>query len=158
MKKTLQIDGNKARKLYATATTEFKEMLNDTFGSEYFNQPITERVKSFEDACDVLGISSVLPDVSTMPEWNRKRAIADYKRVVITRALNEDWQPDYSNRDDRKFYPWFIYNSASGGFSLDGVGCDYADTIVGARLVFKTEALARYFGNNFQQLHNDYLA
>lgn len=37
MKKSLQIDENKAFDLYQTATPEFKQMLEDSFGKEFSN-------------------------------------------------------------------------------------------------------------------------
>ena len=46
MKKSLQIDENKAFDLYQTATPEFKQMLEDSFGKEFFKRKITDRVKS----------------------------------------------------------------------------------------------------------------
>jgi hypothetical protein len=51
---TLQIDETKAKKLYRIAGPEFKEMLHDTFGEKFFQEKITDRVKTFEDACEVL--------------------------------------------------------------------------------------------------------
>ena len=53
MKKSLQIDENKAFDLYQTATPEFKQMLEDSFGKEFFKRKITDRVKSYEDACAI---------------------------------------------------------------------------------------------------------
>ncbi len=74
-----------------TASPEFKQVLEDTFGREFFNRKITDRVKTYEDACAVLGIDphTSMPDTSDCPKEDRRAYIAFHKLVVITRALNE---------------------------------------------------------------------
>jgi hypothetical protein len=62
-------------------------MLLDTFGEKFFHQKITDRVKIFEDACEVLGLfpNAVAQDDDTIDE-------AAYKKLkVIAKALNEGW-------------------------------------------------------------------
>ena len=54
---------------------------------------ITEKVKTFEDACNVLGISTDLPDCSALPGDNR-HIDAYYQLVTIAKALNDGWEPD----------------------------------------------------------------
>lgn len=109
MKKSLQIDENKAFDLYQTATPEFKQMLEDSFGKEFFKRKITDRVKSYEDACAILGIDphTSMPDTSDCPKEDRKAYVAFHKLVVITRALNEGWRPDWSNTNQPKWFNWW---------------------------------------------------
>lgn len=45
--KNLQINEDKALKLYPNASAEFKQMLDDSFGKEFFSRKITDRVKTF---------------------------------------------------------------------------------------------------------------
>jgi hypothetical protein len=40
---TLQIDEQQARKLYKTASPEFRQVLHDTFGATFFSEKITDR-------------------------------------------------------------------------------------------------------------------
>jgi hypothetical protein len=145
--KALMIDEKDAKELYPTAAP----VLENTFGKGFFNQKITDRVKTFEDASAVLGID---PDdiVHSADEADDQA----YKKLkVIARALNEGWEPDYNNGGQRKWYPWFYLDSP--GFRLFVVRYDYTDSAVGARLVFKTEELARYAATQFQGLYSDYL-
>ena len=109
MKKSLEINENKAYELYPTASPEFKQVLEDTFGREFFNRKITDRVKTYEDACAVLGIDphTSMPDTSDCPKEDRRAYIAFHKLVVITRALNEGWRPDWSNTDQPKWFNWW---------------------------------------------------
>ena len=59
---------------------------------------ITEKVKTFEDACVILGLDpEKLPIVEYLPEKDQISIIAYYKLAIITRALNEggDFRPFY---------------------------------------------------------------
>lgn len=156
--KTLQIDEKNAKKLYPTASAEFKATLEDTFGKEFFSHKITDRVKSFEDACVILGINSrtVLPELPTTYLNNDLRSIQAYaKLTVIIRALNEGWTPDWDNSDEPKYYCWF--EKKKSGFVLNLVLYHCTVTPVGSRLCFKSRELAQYAGEQFQSIYNDFL-
>jgi hypothetical protein len=148
---TLQIDKANARKLFSTASPEFKQMLVDTFGEKFFQQKITDRVKTFEDACEVLGLysDSVTQDDDTIDE-------AAYKKLkVITKALNEGWTPDWSNENQ---YKWYLYFKMSGfGFSHTTDVLWHSHTAVGSRLCFKSSELAEYAGKQFVSIYQDFL-
>ncbi len=72
---------------------------------------ITERVKTFEDACEELGAdhpfvlayhNANIPDVI-----DDNRDILTYMRLrIICAALNEGWQPEFTENEWR-WYPWF---------------------------------------------------
>lgn len=150
--KQLVIGGKNAKELYATASPAWKASLEATFGKEYFSQKITDRVKTLEDACEILGIQST--EVTCSYDESDDQA---YKKLkIIARALNEGWEPNYNDGNQRKWYPWFYLDSP--GFRLDGCFCDVTGTLVSARLVFKTEELARYAATQFSGLYGDYLA
>lgn len=118
-----------------------------------------KQIKTFEQACKALKIEAVLPDVSMIPEKEQKAIIAHYKLTVIARALNEGWTPDYNNYDEYKYYPWFNMDDSGAplGFSFDVYGFVYTCTCVGARLVYKSRALAEYAGQTFVDLYRDYM-
>jgi hypothetical protein len=151
--KQLQIDGKKAKQLYSTASPEWKATFEDTFGKEYFSQKITDRVKTFEDACEVLGVGPSYSFNST----DSKDEIAYKKLKIIIQALNEGWTPDWSNSNQKKWYPWMKWNGSGFGFS-DSY-CDYwaTRTCVGSRLCFKSEELAIYAAKQFEAIYNDFL-
>lgn len=115
-------------------------------------EKITDRIKSFEDACGILGISvsSVLNGYDTTDE-------AAYKKLkVIVKALNEGWTPDWDNGNQKKWYPYFDMRS---GFSFGGTAYTNWYTLdgVGSRLCLKNEELARYAGNQFLGLYKEFL-
>ena len=120
---------------------------------------ITEKVKTFEDACEVLNIVPSIPDFSAMPEDMQKPLLAHFKLVIIAEALNEGWKPDWTNDRWDKWYPWFDMNagsSSSGRFSFDYSGNRLSFSICGSRLCFKSEELADYAGTQFEDLYREY--
>lgn len=71
------------------------------------NRPITERVKTFEDACQILGIDAG----AIQEQWENAGLtmideIAYQKLRIITAALNEGWEPDFTNPDEYRYYPY----------------------------------------------------
>lgn len=77
------------------------------------NRPITERVKTFEDACRELGADH--PFVLAYQNTNLRdpevsgdnRDILAYMQLrIICAALNEGWQPEFTE-DECRWYPWF---------------------------------------------------
>lgn len=155
--KQLVIDESTARKFYPKADSDFKAELVGAFGEAFFSQKPMDRVKSVEDACEVLGID---PD-DVWQEYDKPDEIAYKQLKVITRALNflangnKEWVPDYNNSNQRKWYAWWWLNDP--GFRLNDVNCDYTNTAVGARLVFISEELARYAATQFFGIYKDYL-
>ena len=118
-----------------------------------------KKIKTFEDACTALKINpALLPDVSLLPEGDRKHVIANYKLIKIAEALNEGWKPDWKNWDELKYYPWFRMDTPSGfGFSYSFCAYSFTASIVGSRLCFKSRELAEYAGKQFEAIYNDYL-
>lgn len=150
---TLQIDKSNARKLFPNASPEFKQMLIDTFGAEFFSTKITDRIKTFKDACEALGLDpdTCVPE-ATGPDGGALQAYA--MMFIIARALNEGWQPNWDNNSQYKYYPWFDMRSGSGvGFSYSGCVLSRTCTGVGSRLCFKSSELAMYAGKQFADIY-----
>ena len=90
-------------------TPEWKEINGMTFltlEDEIDNRPVTERIKTFNDAKKELGDGHPL-----VVEYNARLGIADLdtkvylKLKIITEALNEGWEgPSYNQA---VFYPGF---------------------------------------------------
>lgn len=157
--RTLQIKQDSLLAAFRNAGKEGKQVLSDLFGKQvalYDN--ITDRVKSFEDACQVLGISTNVPEVKGLPRKHQKAIIANYKLIVIAEALNEGWKPNWQDSDEYKYYPWFdMSNPAGVGFSSTNNTASYTNATIGSRLCLKNRELAIYFGQTFTDLFNDSL-
>ena len=116
-------------------------------------------IKTFEDACVVLKLDSdkVIPDFSLFPIEDQAAMQAHSKLIIIAKAINGDWIPNWEDYDEYKYYPWFEMGSSSGvGFSY--LGCDYwyAASTVGSRLCFKDRETAKYVGKQFLELYKAY--
>lgn len=125
-------------------------------------EKITDKIKSFEDACKHLGLNpNDLPVVDMLPEKDRKSIIAYYKLTIITRALNEGWEPDFSKWNEYKYYNWFYVeenkDQRSSGFRSDVSHYTFTFTIIGSRLCFKNRELAKYATEQFKELYREYL-
>lgn len=65
-------------------------------------------IQSFVDACQSLGIAPVLPEVSMLPDDLQKSVIANYKLLIVYKAINNGWTPDWSDEDQYKYFPWSV--------------------------------------------------
>ena len=154
---------------------------------EVDNRPVTERIKTFEDAVMATGMTLPFDDnqLSCLP----KDVVAYMKLRIIAAALNElhettlDEFPKFTT-DECRWYPWFyIYTQEEidkmdeekkkklllfCGYSFCGAACGLAaagsyagwaasSAYVSARLAVKSEALAKYFGQQFIDIWADYL-
>ena len=79
------------------------------------NSPVTERIKTFDDACNELGEENVLVQAYRTAEFNTSGNHNDVSDVfaylklrVIAEALNEGWQPQFT-KDECRWYPWFAF-------------------------------------------------
>lgn len=112
-------------------------------------EDITNRVKSYADACKVLGIEPMDED-SMKAQGFRPDEIARRQLETITEALNEGWKPNWADTDEYKFYPWFyikVSEVQTEGTSGAAAGLSCASTIgaaartdayIGSRLCFHT--------------------
>ena len=112
-------------------------------------------IKSFEDACKHLGIEPTLPDVSALPEDMQNPVIANYKLLIVYKAINNGWCPDWSNHNQYKYFPWFEVLSSGSGFS--DLGCDnYCSfSAVGSRLCTDSREKAMYIAETFEAEYVD---
>ena len=154
--KQLQITEQNARKLYKTATPEFKTTLEDTFGKEFFSGKITDRIKTYEDACSELGEQPI--DEKKLKELGFTADEITYRKLkTITKALNEGEVFDMLDTNQYKWYPWFKVSSGAFVFYVTYYVCSYAYAGNASRLCFKSDELATYAGKQFTQLYSDFI-
>ena len=118
---------------------------------------ITKKIKTFEDACQVLNLDPThLPIVDLLTEKDRKSIIAYYKLTIIIRALNEGWEPNWKDSNEFKYYNYLFVRSGSC-FVYSYTYFTNSDTFLGSRLCFKSSELAKYALSQFNNLYEDYL-
>lgn len=173
---------------YDDAGSDGKALLEKLYGKAIFAKDITERVKTFEDALEVLGeVHCFVSEYNTLVNSGLIHSlspdlVAYLKLRIITAALNEGWEPQFTV-DEYRYFPWFAFYTqkeidemdeedrsrvvgrASNFASANG-GCVYAGaylasshshTPFGARLAFKTRELAIYAGKQFIEIWADFV-
>lgn len=99
--------------------------------------------------------------VSELNPKHVKAIIAFNRLCTIAQAWNkeDDFTPDFSNRNQEKWFPWFVYSDDAAGFVCANAlnTATYAGANFGSRLCFKTSARARQFGEQFIDLWNQVL-
>lgn len=117
-----------------------------------------KKIKSYEAACKALGLKPISDEVfNAFQKEDRKTMAAYHKLAVITRAINEGWQPDWSNRDERKYEPYMYTNSAGLACANTNYAPSDASTAVGSRLCFRDYERATFAVETFGELYKDYL-
>ena len=156
---TLQIDKSNAVNAYNSADDKTKKFLETLFGAEHFApKNIMERVRTLEDA---ISIATPSDNLKMLIEYNgidpEMISASNYaKLIIIARALNEGWTPDWSNSNEYKYVPYFKHKSGFG-LSFNGYAYWYTFAGVGSRLCFKSSELATYAATQFADIYNDYL-
>lgn len=123
---------------------------------------MTHKIKTFEGACKALGINpKSLPDVKALPKKHQKALVAHYKLIIIIEALNEGWEPNWNDRGQYKYFPYFQVEASEkkpAGFGFSNAHYDSwpAGTHVGSRLCLKSYDLALYAGKQFKKEYKDY--
>lgn len=156
--KTLQISEQKARELYKSGSSELKSILEESFGKDFFSQKITDRVKTYEDACRELSMNPL--DKNKLIGFGfTKHDIAYQKLVTIIKALNEGWVPDVCDSSVYRWYPWFKTNGSPSSFAFCDSFCvdACADAGSGSRLCLKNEELSEYCGKQFIDLWKQFI-
>lgn len=150
------------------------------------NRPVTERIKTFDDAREALGDehpfvkeywSVVNVDLDITQDL-----IAYLKLRIIVAALNEGWEPKFE-KGEYRYFPWFYFytkeeydklddeekgrcvlRSGHLTYSFSGfVHCSansvasYSSASGGSRLAFRTRELAAYAGRQFTEEWADFM-
>ena len=151
-------------------------------------QDVTERIKTFKDAYNELGndhpfVRAFNGYVSHSYEhhMNDHDLIAYLKLRIITAALNEGWEPQFTKGEQRWYFCYdlltkeeydvlsaedkgrVVYRGNYSANAFGGVSCANAfydaslsDAHVGSRLVFKNKKLAEYACRQFAEIYADF--
>lgn len=156
--KTLKISEQKARELYKTGSRELKTILEESCGKDFFLQSITDRIKTYEDACEELGINPLNED-KLIELGLTKHDIAYQKLATIIKALNEGWIPDVCNSNIYRWCPWFRPNGSPSAFAFDYSYYEYSVAAAGSAsyLCLKSKELSDYVGKQFLDLWKEFI-
>lgn len=195
MKEVIEIKRDDLRELYQVLTNypaiskeQVQNEMHKVFGEDTFKpKDITERVKTFEDACRELGEEH--PFVSAYTAWIKHEEFDDQEDIlaymklrIICAALNEGWEPQFTE-DEWRYYPWYwLYTQkeikdmdedektdrrlmSTGDYQTGYAGLADAYPItapsnsrasIGSRLCLKSDTLAVYCGEQFINIWADF--
>lgn len=174
----------------AISKEQVQNEMHKVFGEETFKpKDIMERVKTFEDACHELGeehpfVRSYNGYANNIHEDNKNDTdiLAYLKLRIICAALNEGWEPQFTE-DEWRYYPWFTlwtedelseksdewktdrHLISTGEYQTDYAGLACADSLyapshtnalIGSRLCLKSDTLAVYCGKQFINIWADF--
>lgn len=110
---TIKLDATQVAAIYKGGNEEARKALKDSLGEQFSTiLPITDRVKTFDDAVGELGNEHPLVKVyhsikyGYTSELVGKDLLAYIKLSIICEALNEGWYPQYT-LDERRWYPYY---------------------------------------------------
>ena len=198
-KKLIQVDKENLQNLYKILTNypqiSKEQVVNEMhkcFGEEAFRpEDVKERVKTFEDACKELGKDHTfvvayneIQRTTNKLVWAETMAdvTAFLKLRIITAALNEGWEPRFTE-DEWRYYPYYIMYTKEeydnlrqedkdkcvlfGGVAAYGANAglvfaysvdapSVASAHFGSRLCYKNSELAKYAGKQFFEIYKDF--
>ena len=162
------------------------KLLEGIFGADTFRpKDVKDRIKTFEDAINELGEGhKFVVDYTALKGSTLSNDVIAYLKLrIISDALNEGWQPQFTQYEYR-YFPWFcLYTKREieqmpedrrkglclwGGFvgygSHCGLGCSrsvidssLSGTSCVASLTLKTRELAIYSGKQFIDIWKDFV-
>jgi len=156
---TLSITKEAAQAAYTNATEKQKTMLENLFGKKNLLKDIMQRITCFDDILKELeGDAEVTIYNAMIAAGITGHQLYYQKIVLIAKALNEGWVPDWGNSSEYKYRPWFDMGGTSGSrFSYFDFDYDDSISCVGSRLCFKTRALAEFAGKTFINEYKDFM-
>lgn len=184
----LELTSEQLAACYCNGGNEFRQTVKEALGEDFSKElPIQVRVQTFEDAVRELGDEH--PAVRTYNSFKygysakEPDVMAYLKLRIITAALNEGWEPQFTE-DERRWYCWYNLISKEDLDSMSeeekkerrvvgrvsvsagaygGLVCSFAVYVSagshaygGSRLAFKSEELAEYAGKQFIEIYADY--
>ena len=172
--------------VYGNCNAEGRKTIKEQLGERLSEiLPVTDRVKTFNDAVEELGEEHEAVKAYRAVEWYLRTQMSDIKAYlqlrIITAALNEGWEPQFV-KGEYRWYGWYdliskedyealsdeekgrcvgrsSYNAdANGGlvYSNASNASSYSYASVSSRLAFKSEKLAEYAAKQFIEIYANF--
>lgn len=149
---TLTVDDKTAWEIYPSAPPALKAILDESYPKDFFKGKITDRIKTFEDACEY---NNTNPNASRFIVGTRQQRFME-RVAEVTKALNEGWTADYGD-GEYKYTPWFYLDSPGFRFGVSYFTLTYSNAGGGSRFAFKTRELSDYAGKQFLHEYRNWM-
>lgn len=124
-------------------------------GLSHKNNFIVAKKKKSKSPLELRDIAAFVQDINP---HHFKALVALNKLFTVAEAWNkaDGFVPDFANRKQRKYFPWFGYDDETAGFiyaTTEDV-VSYAAVYFGSLLCFRSGLRAKEFGEKFATLYN----
>lgn len=137
--------------------TDFEKARKHLNGKPNADFTVSKKILS-DNSVKLEDVARLVNDINPK---HMKALVALNELFTIAQAWNKEdnFTPDFSNRNQTKWFPWFVYSNANAGFVCARTfnTAAFASAYFGSRLCFKTSDRARQFGEQFIDLWNDVL-
>jgi hypothetical protein len=111
--------------------------------SKFIKEVDYREIKTMSDVYRVNGITKL-----TTPPETKERYYEDL--ILVAKALNGNWKPDWNDLNEYKWYPYFGFSSAFRFLNANAYYYfNFAHAVIGSRLCFKNKQIAEYAGKIF---------
>lgn len=97
---------------YRSTSNDGRKAIKEALGEKFSETiPVTERVKTYDDAVKELGEDHPFVASANSADWRYPEEynldiVAYLKLRVVVAALNDGWKPEFTE-DERRWYPWY---------------------------------------------------
>jgi hypothetical protein len=140
---------------------EVEDKKEDNGGIEKDFEDAREELDSFKVTSDEAAkhFDSLAQLIRNANPRHIKALIALNKLFTIAEKWNKEdgFVPDFSNKGQWKYFPWFKYEGEAAGFVYASTvaTASSASAYFGSRLCFKSESRAEEFGKKYADLYNE---
>ena len=134
--------------------TDFESARKALGGKPNADFTVSKKILS-GNAVQLNDVARLVTDINPM---HIEALIALNELFTIAQAWNKEdgFVPDFSNKIQCKYFPWFIYKNDAAGFvyAYTYSTPTAASAYIGSRLCFKSSTRAAQFGKQFADLYN----
>lgn len=150
----MTIDKKEALKQLEKLKNDVKEL------EKVINTPEKDwrNVKSFEDACEFLGISADVEENKWKNAGLTESQIAGLKLEYCIKTINEGWKSNSKDSNQSKYYNWFEYSGGRWVFYISYASYPHkATSHYGSGFYYENKEKAEFGANNFKQYYDIWL-
>ena len=116
-----------------------------------------KKIKTFPTACKSLKLNAKKLLAKWTSNGDTNDEIAFKMLKIFIKAINGEWEADFDNTNQCKYYPFFYRKSKKEGFVLCSVSYHYGRTYVSSRLCYETRDKALHGAKYGLKMYNNYL-
>lgn len=119
---------------------------------------VMDRIKTIDDVLKDNGVDEQTRSLTkvTLEDLGLQHMYWQWIAELIAKSLNEGWEPDWSNDNQCKYFPWFEMKGCSG-FRFHVCAGWHAHMGVGSRLCLKSRLITEYAGKQFEHVYHNFM-